>query len=185
MTVGTEFVTPLDNRSKTVKLARIGMLLALAVVIHSAEAMLPVTVLWFKFGFANIIGLATLYLFGFWYALFVTVGRVFLGSLLTGLFGSPAFLFSLAGGVASIFAMGGVKKVGDGAFSLIGVSIIGAVTHNAAQLFVAYALIIRNDAVLYLFPFMLAAALGTGFVNGIAARRLIHYFEQAQSFPPH
>ncbi|MGB9618193.1 MAG: Gx transporter family protein, partial [Desulfomonilaceae bacterium] len=110
-------MTPLENRSKTVKLARVGMLLALAVVIHSAEAMLPVTVLWFKFGFANIIGLATLYLFGFRYALFVTVGRVFLGSLLTGLFGSPAFLFSLAGGVAAIFAMGGVKKIGGRAFS--------------------------------------------------------------------
>ncbi|MGB9617789.1 MAG: Gx transporter family protein, partial [Desulfomonilaceae bacterium] len=71
------------------------------------------------------------------------------------------------------------------AFSLIGVSIIGAVTHNAAQLFVAYALIIRNEAVLYLLPFMLAAALGTGFVNGVAARYLIRHFEQAQSFPSH
>ncbi len=170
---------------QTVRLARVGMLLALAVVIHSAEAMLPVTVLWFKFGFANIIGLATLYLFGFRYAIFVTVGRVFLGSLLTGLFGSPAFLFSLGGGVASIFAMGGVKKIGGNAFSLIGVSVVGAVTHNAAQLFVAYTLIIRNEAVLYLLPFMLGAALGTGIINGIAARYLIRHFEQAQAFPPH
>jgi len=167
---------------KTVKLARIGMLLALAVVIHSAEAMLPVTVLWFRFGFANIIGLATLYLFGFRYALFVTVGRVFLGALLTGLFGSPAFLFSFAGGLVSIAAMGLVKKVGGKAFSLIGVSIIGAVTHNAAQLLVAYAIIIRNDAVIFLLPFMLASALGTGFVNGVAARYLIRHFEHVQSY---
>lgn len=169
---------------ETLKLARVGLLLALAVVIHSAEAMLPVTVLWFKFGFANIIGLTTLYLFGFRYALFVTLGRVFLGSLITGLFGSPAFVFSLAGGIASIVAMGLVKKLGRSAFSLIGISIIGAITHNAAQLFVAYALIIRNEAVFFLIPFMLIAALGTGFLNGLAARYLIRHFELAQSFSP-
>lgn len=169
---------------ETLKLARVGLLLALAVVIHSAEAMLPVTVLWFKFGFANIIGLTTLYLFGFRHALFVTLGRVFLGSLITGLFGSPAFVFSLAGGIASIVAMGLVKKLGRSAFSLIGISIIGAITHNAAQLFVAYALIIRNEAVFFLIPFMLIAALGTGFLNGLAARYLIRHFELAQSFSP-
>ncbi len=166
---------------KTIKLARLGMLLALAVVIHSAEAMLPVTVLWFKFGFANIVGLATLYLYGFRYAIFVTLGRVFLGSLLTGLFGSPAFVFSLSGGIASIIAMGAAKKVGGKTLSIIGVSIVGAVTHNAAQLFAAYTIIIRNDAVIFLLPFMLIAALGTGFVNGLAAQYLIRNFELARS----
>ena len=59
----------------------LALLLALATVIHTAEAFLPVTVGWLRFGFANIIGLATLYLYGFKDALVVTLGRIFLGSL--------------------------------------------------------------------------------------------------------
>ena len=50
---------------RVTKLSRLALLLALATVIHTAEAFLPITVVWFRFGFANIIGLATLYLFGF------------------------------------------------------------------------------------------------------------------------
>jgi heptaprenyl diphosphate synthase len=164
-----------------VKLARVGLLLALAVVIHSAEAMLPVTVLWFRFGFANIMGLATLYLFGFKYAVIVTLGRVFLGSLVTGLFGSPAFLLSLSGSLAAIVVMGLAKTISRERFSEIGVSILGAVTHNAAQLLVAYVILIRNEAILYLLPLMLAAALITGFINGLAARFLIAHFREADT----
>jgi len=163
-----------------VKLARVGMLLALAVVIHTVEAMLPVTVLWFRFGFANIMGLATLYLFGFKYALIVTLGRIFLGSLLTGMFGSPAFLLSFSGGLSAILVMGLAKVISRDRFSEIGVSILGAVTHNAAQLYVAYVILIRNEAILYLLPLMLAAALITGFINGLAARFLIGLFTSAE-----
>src|SRR4030042_4573714 len=93
------------------KLARLALRLALATVIHTAEGLLPITVLWFRFGFANIIGLATLYLFGFKAALFITIGRIFLGSLISGLFGSPAFVLSLAGGTCAIPAMGLVHSL--------------------------------------------------------------------------
>lgn len=166
---------------EVIKLARVGMLLALAVVIHTVEAMLPLTVLWFRFGFANIMGLATLYLFGFKYALIVTLGRIFLGSLLTGMFGSPAFLLSLSGGLSAILVMGLAKAISRERFSEIGVSILGAVTHNVAQLYVAYAILIRNEAILYLLPLMLAAALVTGCINGIAARFLIRLFKSADT----
>ena len=41
---------------RVVKLARLALLLALATVIHTAEGLLPITFVWFRFGFANIIG---------------------------------------------------------------------------------------------------------------------------------
>jgi len=161
------------------RLSRLSLLLALATAIHSAEALLPVTVLWFRFGFANIIGLATLYLFGFKDALFLTLGRIFLGSLVSGLFGSPAFLLSLAGGLSSILVMGLVYKYCSGIFSEIGISIMGAVAHNAGQLAAAYLVLIRNEGILLLVPVMFLAAVCTGFVNGLAARIFVKHFQRA------
>lgn len=152
------------------KLARLALLLALATVIHNLEALLPVTFLWFRFGFANIIGLATLELFGFKDAVLVTLGRILLGSLAYGLFASPAFLLSLAGGTCAILIMGLVHCCGERVFSEIGISVAGAVGHNVAQLAVAYALIVRNEGILLLLPVLLLTAAATGIINGVAAR---------------
>jgi len=160
------------------KPARLAMLLALATVIHTAEAMVPVTMLWFRFGFANIIGLATLYLFGFREALVVTLGRIFLGSLAAGLFGSPAFVLSLVGGTSAILAMGLVHRVGARVFSEVGVSVAGAVLHNAGQLAAAYVILVRNEGVLLLLPLMMVAATATGFINGLAARFFVRHFRR-------
>jgi len=159
-------------------LARLGLLLALATVIHTAEAFLPITVAWFRFGFANIIGLATLYLFGFKDALLLTLGRVFLGSLLSGLFGSPAFVLSLSGGVCAIVAMGFIHRISGRVFSEVGISMTGAVFHNLGQLAAAYLIIIRNEAIFLLLPILLVAATATGFINGLAARFFIRHFQK-------
>lgn len=161
------------------KLARLSMLLALATAIHAAEAMLPVTVAWFRFGFANIIGLATLELFGFKDALLVTIGRVLLGSLTYGLIGSPAFMMSMAGGVAAMAVMGLAHRLAGKGLSEVGISVLGATAHNLAQLAVAYLILIRNEAILMLIPVMLLAAAGTGFMNGLAARFFVGHFKKA------
>jgi heptaprenyl diphosphate synthase len=160
------------------KLARLSLLLALATVIHTAESLLPLTFVWFRFGFANIIGLSTLYLFGFRDALFVTLGRVFLGSLASGLFGSPAFLLSLSGSGLAILAMGVAHFAGARLFSEVGISVVGAVAHNVAQLCVAYLLLIRNEGIFLLLPVMLLTALATGILNGLAARFFIATFRR-------
>jgi heptaprenyl diphosphate synthase len=160
------------------ELARVALLLALATVIHTVEAFLPVTFVWFRFGFANIIGLATLYLFGFRDAAVVTLGRIFLGSLATGMFGSPAFLLSLSGGVCALLAMGLVFRFGAGLFSEIGVSLAGATAHNVAQLVAAYLIVIRSEGIFLLLPLMMLTAVVTGYLNGLAARFLVNHFQR-------
>jgi heptaprenyl diphosphate synthase len=160
------------------KLARLALLLALAVVIHTAEALLPVTAVWFRFGFANIIGLATLYLFGFKDALLLTLGRVFVASLISGAFGSPAFLLSLAGSVTAMLAMGLAHWLGPRILSPVGISVIGAVTHNSAQLALAYLIIVHNEAVFLLLPVMILAAVATGCLNGLATRFFVDHFRK-------
>lgn len=165
--------------SRSVKeLARLALLLALATVIHTAEALLPTNVLWFRFGFANIIGIAALYLFGFKDAFVLTLGRIFLGSLAAGLFGSPAFILSFSGGTSAILAMGFVHRFGSRFFSEVGISVVGAVTHNVVQLVVAYLILVRSEGLFLILPLMILASLGTGVLNGIAARFVIDRFRK-------
>jgi heptaprenyl diphosphate synthase len=166
---------------RVVKLARLALLLALATVIHTAEGLLPITFVWFRFGFANIIGLAALELFGFKDAVLVTLGRIFLGSMAYGLFGSPAFMMSLFGGACAILAMGLAYSFGAKIFSEIGVSLTGAVAHNMAQLAVAYFLVVRNDGILLLLPVLLLTAAATGFINGLAARFFVKHFRSLEA----
>jgi heptaprenyl diphosphate synthase len=75
--------------------------------------------------------------------------------------------------MSSIITMGFARQLAGKFFSEIGVSVIGAVTHNLAQLLVAYALLVKNDSILLLAPVMILTAIGTGVVNGIATKFLI------------
>lgn len=163
---------------RVLKIARLAMLLALATSIHSLEALAPVTLGWFKFGFANIVGLTTLLMFGFKDAFYVTTGRIFLGSLISGTLGSPAFFLALSGGIVSIISMGLASAINRRHLSEIGLSVIGAVSHNMAQLCAAYLMIVRNDTIFLLAPFMILAATATGFINGLACRHLTASLER-------
>ncbi len=158
---------------RTGKLSRLAVLLALATAIHSLEALIPFTVGWFKFGFSNIVGLATLYIFGFKDAVLLTIGRILLGGLISGQFGSPGFLLASAGGISSMIVMGGAHRLAGRRLSEIGVSVLGAVSHNMAQLWVAYIMLVKNENILLLAPIMIIAAIGTGVINGLAGKFLI------------
>jgi heptaprenyl diphosphate synthase len=52
--------------------------------------------------------------------------------------------------------------------SLIGISIIGAVAHNTAQITAAY-IIISNLGIFYYLPFLILLALPTGFGVGLVS----------------
>lgn len=158
---------------RTRKLSILAVLLALATAIHSLESLIPFTVGWFRFGFANIIGLTTLYMFGFKDAALLTVGRILLGGLISGQFGSPGFLLSSAGGVSSILMMGGAYWLAGRRLSEIGISVLGAVSHNLAQIGVAYAILVKNESILLLMPVMIFMAIGTGVINGVVTKSLI------------
>ncbi len=156
--------------------AGLALLLALAVIVHTVEALTPFTAAWFRFGFANIITVATLYLYGFKDAFFVTIGRILLGALALGALGSPGFVLSLSGGILSVLVMRVAMAPGPRVFSEIGVSIAGAAAHNMGQLMAAYFVLIKSDAVFLLVPWMLLGAVVTGMLNGVAAQALIARF---------
>jgi heptaprenyl diphosphate synthase len=102
-------------------------------------------------------------------ALEVTVLRCLIGGLLRG---SVIGLFlSLSGGLASTLVMIALYVLIDRYISVIGVSVAGAATHNAAQLAAAY-LLVRNVALFYYLPYLILVSVPTGLFVGFVSRRV-------------
>lgn len=153
---------------------RIAILSAYALALHGFESLVPMPIPWIRVGLANIVTVTAFILFGFRAAMMVTLVRVFIASLFTGSFLGPGFMLSLGGGVSSILAMGSVLYLFPGIFGPVGLSLVGALFHNSAQLFIAYALFIRKiEPVLIIAPFLLLIGTVTGFLNGLVADLLV------------
>ncbi|MEW5785819.1 MAG: Gx transporter family protein [Bacillota bacterium] len=157
-------------------LTYMAVLVTFAVVIHTVEAALPLPmpVPGVRLGLANIITLLAIVLYGLRSGLLVSVLRTLIGSFFTGGFLGFGFWLSLAGGAAACLVMTlAVVLLRRGYLSLVSVSILGAVTHNLAQL-AAASVIIANPALLRgYFPLLLLLGIPTGLFTGLAA----HYLE--------
>ncbi len=149
------------------RLARLAMLLALAVIMGYLEALVPVapTIPGIKLGLANFVIILVMYLFSIREAALISVLRIILvGFLLSNM---SMILYSLAGALLSLSVMALLKR--NLHFSLYGVSMAGGVMHNAGQLLVAGALM-GFQAILWYVPFLLAAGLLAGLLIGFLVR---------------
>ena len=158
-----------DRRARLV--SQLGLLVALGLALQIIEGTLPpiLPVPGAKLGLANLATVIALVLLGPWEAMAVTILRCLLGGLLRGSF--IGLTMSLSAGITATLVMDALYVFGSPFISLTGVSIAGAVTHNATQLLVAMWLVGFPGLRHYL-PWLLLLALPTGFVVGIASRRL-------------
>lgn len=159
----------------------IALLSAYAVGLHSIETLIPAPVPWLRFGFANIITLTTLILYGLKAGMTVTLIRVFIGSLFAGTFLGPAFALSLGGGLSSTLVMWFAKAVSGRLFSPVGLSLLGALAHNVAQLFLAYLFFVRRvEAILFISPIIIFAGMVTGTINGVITGMIIKRIRESK-----
>ena len=107
-------------------------------------------------------------------AVWVTLLRVVVASLLLGTFLSPTFLISSAGAVAALVAMGGGHILLRHHIGPVGYGLLGAVAHISAQFAVAYGLFIPHTALFRLLPLLVSAAIIFGLFNGIIAARALN-----------
>lgn len=135
------------------------------------ENFLPKPLPFFRIGLANVFVLLVLLQLGFRAAFVITLSKVVLGSLFSGLIFTPMIIFSLASSIVSLVAMNVALKL-KFKFSLIGISVVGAVFHNLAQLFVAYFIFIKSPAIFSLLPLLLLIAIIGGSITGIFAHLL-------------
>ena len=159
---------PLQGKLKPSSLmAYISVMTALASVIGYLELLLPVNLFGIpgvKPGFANIVSLIALYLFGPLYAYLITVVRVLLLGILFG--NMYSIVYSLAGGVLSVTVMLMLKRTG--LFGMAGVSAAGGAFHNTGQLIVA---VISLDSMnlIYYIPVLVISGTLFGCITGIVA----------------
>ena len=157
---------------KVQKIALLGVLLAATIVIAILESFIPSFVIpGIKLGFANIVILVTLYELGILEAVFINVVRVLVVSLVRGTFLSMGFFMSLTGafmslGIMILFYLV-IKK-----FSIIGVSVIGALFHVFGQIIIAM-IYMSSVYVIYYLPIIAFAAVITGTIVGIIAKAII------------
>ena len=156
------------------KIAFLGMMLAVALVLSSFEAFfgamlaLPPGV---KLGLANLATMYTLFYVGRMPAVILVV----LKSAFVGLTRSPtAFFLSLCGGMLSVLVLIILERLGNLGLSYIGVSIIGSLFHNVGQLLAA-SLLLRSSLTLYYSAVLLVSGAAMGILTGITFEKMLPY----------
>ena len=158
---------------KVQKIALIAVLTAAAIVIGILESFIPsIGIPGVKLGLSNIVILIILYELGIVEAIFVSLSRVIIVGLIRGTIFSMGFLMSLTGAVLSLGIMILfyllVKK-----FSIIGVSVIGAIFHVIGQIVIAMIFLGTGYVIFYL-PLVGISAIITGVLVGITAKLVIN-----------
>ncbi|WP_317855144.1 Gx transporter family protein [Chakrabartyella piscis] len=159
------------------RVAYFGVFAALALMMSYVEMLIPLPFLvpGMKLGLANVVVVVALYHMDAKSALFVSVVRILLAGLLFQ--GFAGLLYSLSGGLMSLLAMVLLKKIKG--FSIIGVSVVGAVFHNVGQILVAAA-VVENLKLFYYLPVLLIFAAVTGTLIGVVAGRTLALVEKRQ-----
>lgn len=152
------------------KVARMGVFIALAMIFSYIEVLIPFNfgIPGVKLGIANIVTVASLYVFSTGEAFGISVIRIVLMGILFG--NGMSLLYSLAGGLLSFLAMWLGKKTNW--FSVMGVSVAGGVFHNVGQI-LAVMLVMKNTMFVAYLPVLFVAGIVTGYLIGLLANKMI------------
>lgn len=152
----------MDSRIR--RTAESGVFLAAAMVLSYLETFIPAPfgIPGIKPGLANSVVLILLMRRGVADAATVSLLRVFLSALLFG--NAFSLAYSLAGAVLSLAVMALLLKLD--VFNTVGVSISGAVSHNAGQIAVAV-IVLASKGILYYLPVLVISGILAGILVGI------------------
>ncbi len=150
------------------KVTTLSLLLALSFALFTLESLLPaIPIPGAKVGLSQVVTLYVLYRYGAGEAAAVLLARIFLSVIFAGQ--ASAILFSLSGGALSLLAMTAVKKWGA---PILPVSLCGAISHNAGQLFAAV-YVTGTWGIFAYGPILFLAALAAGTFVGLVGRGLV------------
>ncbi len=164
------------NSSYNVKrMIILALLLAAGTAIYVIESLYfpAVPIPGVKLGLTNIITLILVVFFSWKDCIFNAIARTLVGSIITGVFFTPAFVFSFGGALVSTIVMLITYKLFYGKFSLVGISVAGAVSHNLTQLVLAATLFIKHWGIVLQVPILILSATVTGTANGMVANLFV------------
>jgi heptaprenyl diphosphate synthase len=161
------------DKTRKYRILQYAFFTAVATTVYFLESMavriLPLPYL--RIGLANVVVVYLLFEREFLMALTVTVMKTLIGGLISFTLMSPATVLSLGGGVSALLVMR-MLQLSKIRFSIIGVSVAGAVVHNIIQILCVRWLIIQRDSILRLIPLLMLIGIGTGMVTGLIAYEL-------------
>ena len=163
---------------KTKKIAFVGVLASLAMVLSYFELLLPpiyAGLPGIKMGLPNIVIIFALYRFGIKEAAAISFVRLICVSLLFGTV--MTFAYSLAGAALSLLLMWLLKHLD--LFSITGVSVVGGISHNIGQILVAILLLGRFEIGYYLIVLTVTGTVA-GTLIGIAASYLLKLLKKVK-----
>lgn len=153
--------------------------IGLALSILESSIPLPIAIPGARLGLSNMVVLITLVVFGFRDGLVVSGLKSIVLILITGSVSS--FMYSFSGAIISCTAMYIVYKYFPKVFSLIGVSILGAIFHNFAQVSVA-SLMMNNLRIYTYLPFLMLTSIFTGYFVGLSSIFIIKNLKRVLIF---
>lgn len=154
----------------TKKIATFGVFVALAFIFSYIESLIPFNfvVPGMKLGLANIVVLVALYKLGTKEAFALSIVRIILVGFTFG--NMYSLFYSMAGGLLSYVMMFLMKKIKG--FSIVGVSVVGGLSHNIGQIAVAM-VILQTNALIYYLPLLLIFGTITGAMIGIVGSGVV------------
>ena len=157
---------------KTRKLARLGLLTAIALTIFMLEAQIPVPVPLpgVKLGLANIVTVFTVFALSPGDGIAVLATRIFLGAVFAGNFST--IFYSAAGGGCAIAVTILLRKILK-PDQLWVAGCLGAAAHSVGQVAMA-GLIMGTVSVAVYLPVMTAISIITGLFTGLCAQFLVN-----------
>jgi len=154
-------------------------LLLLAIGLHVFEATLPSLGPWFKLGLANIMTLITLVLLGARAAFTLAIARVTVGSVFIGTLLTPTFFISLAGAISAALIMVILLRLIP-RISLMSLSMLAAVAHMSGQFITVETWFIQQAAIYYMLPPLLALSCVSGWINGALATYICQHVNKTE-----
>lgn len=155
-------------------MALFGMMVALAFTFSYLESLIPFNfgIPGVKLGLANLVVVVALYTMKPAEAFSIAVIRIFLAGLTFG--NAYSIAYSLCGGILSFAVMLLMKKT---KLSIVGVSMMGGISHNIGQIIVA-AIVMETARIAYYLPVLLVAGLATGLLLGIVSKLIVSRVEK-------
>ncbi|MCL2122126.1 MAG: Gx transporter family protein [Clostridiales bacterium] len=160
------------------RLLVLSMLVAMELALSAAESLIPpfLPLPGVKLGLANIVTLTAFTLAPKRQVLLVVLARQTLAGLVLGSFFSPAFWIGFGASLLSFFVMAALYGIPY--FSIVGVSLAGAATHNAGQLAIVW-LLLNNPGIYYYLPMLLLWSIPMGLFTGFSAMWVISALSKA------
>lgn len=159
---------------KTKNVALFGMMVALAFTFSYLESLIPFNfgIPGVKLGLANLVVVVALYTMKPAEAFSIAVIRIFLAGLTFG--NAYSIAYSLCGGILSFAVMLLLKRT---KLSMVGVSMMGGISHNIGQIIVA-AIVMETARIAYYLPVLLVAGLATGLLLGVVSSLIVSRVEK-------